>query len=153
MTSERLSRSAVYETIEVTEAANSRLSHEPGAEATLLVPGHGVFKTFPVVRQTNRHSLQHIVAEIKLYRLDAFLEDLAVLLEELIVLYSFPLQRFSFNNVELYLLPDAINIAHLVRLIEYGLAVFHNGILRVKRNEFRSRIIVVITALLDKALN
>ena len=85
----------------MTEATNSRLPHEPGAEASLLVPGHGVFKTFPVARQTNRHSLQHIVAEVKLYRRDAFLEDLAVLLEELIVLYSFPLQLFSLDNVEL----------------------------------------------------
>lgn len=85
----------------MTETANPRLAQEPGAEASLLVPGHGVFKTFPVVRQTNRYSLQLIVAEVKLYCLDTLLEYLAVLLEELIVIYSFPLQLFSLDNVEL----------------------------------------------------
>ena len=152
MTSERLCRAAVYETVEFTEGTNLRLPHEPGAEASLLVPGDGVFKTFPVVRQANRHLLQLIVTEVKLCRLDALLEDLAMLLEERIADDLFHFQLFSLENVKLELLLDAINLARLVRLIEDGLAVFHNAVLRAKRDGFRFRIFELIAALFDQAV-
>ena len=82
MTGKRLGGAAINKAVEVTEVANPGLPQELRAKAVLSVSRHGVLKTFPVVRQADRHMLQPVVAEVELCGLDAVLEDLAVLFED-----------------------------------------------------------------------
>ena len=131
MATEGCSLAAVYEAIKVAKVANSLLSQYFGAKATRLVPSHRILEAPSIVRQANRHILQPIVAEIELCSQNSLLENLAMLLVKVVVHDSLSLEHFSLVDIELNLLLDVLKIAFLEGLIEDGLTVFHNGVIRV----------------------